>query len=67
MSLVGSCSGDLQSTLDDMLVVASALGLRFNATKYSPLVITKGQSDPDTNLFIREVKVFSLAKGEYGD
>jgi hypothetical protein len=34
--------GDFQSTLDCMLVMASALGLRFNATEYSSLVITKG-------------------------
>jgi hypothetical protein len=67
ISLVGSCPADLQPTLDAMLVVAAALGLRFNAGKCCSLVISKGKANPAACLHIRGGAVRSLDEGEHED
>lgn len=67
ISLVGSRPEDLQPTLDAMLVVAAALGLRFNAGKCSSLIISKGKANPAASLHIRGVVVRSLDEGEHED
>jgi hypothetical protein len=65
ISLVGPSPEDLQPTLDAMMVVAAALGLRFNAAKCSFLTISKGKADPDASLHIRGVPIRSMAAGEH--
>jgi hypothetical protein len=50
-----------------MMVVAAALGLRFNAAKCSSLTISKDKADPDASLHIRGVPIRSMAAGEHED
>jgi hypothetical protein len=59
--LVGSCTEDLQPTVDAVLVVAADLGLRFNAGKGSSLIISKGKANPAASLHIRGVEIWSLS------
>jgi hypothetical protein len=63
--LVGSFRGDLQQNLDAMLMVAAALGLRFNAAKCSSITISKGKANPADSLLIRGVEIRSMAAVEH--
>jgi Reverse transcriptase (RNA-dependent DNA polymerase) len=62
ISVVGSSLGDLQPTLDGMLLVADAPGRRFNAANCSSLFMPNGKANPAANLLIREVKMRSLLR-----
>jgi hypothetical protein len=65
ISLIGSIRGDLQPYLDAMLMVAAALGLRFNAAKCSSITISKGKANPADSLLIRGVEIRSMAAVEH--
>jgi hypothetical protein len=57
----GSCTEDLLPTVDAGLVVAADLGLRFNASKYSFLIISKGKANPAASVHICGVEIWSLS------
>jgi hypothetical protein len=48
-----------------MLMVAAALGLRFNAAKCSSITISKGKANPADSLLIRGVEIRSMAAVEH--
>lgn len=48
-----------------MLMVAAALGLRFNVSKCSSLTISKGKVNPAASLLIRGVEIRSIAAVEH--
>jgi hypothetical protein len=48
-----------------MLMVAAALGLRYNVAKCSSLAISKGKANPADSLLIRGVEIRSMAAVEH--
>ena len=64
IALVGTDASSLQPTIDEMMRMASKLGLCFNVEKCSSITITKGKATPSEHLHINGVQIRSLEEGE---